>query len=38
MGKVAAGPTGGHVVGLLYQTGIGKEFIDGIWRHVDFPD
>jgi ABC-type Na+ transport system ATPase subunit NatA len=37
MGKVAAGLTGGAIVGLLYHTGAGKDVIDAIWGHLKLP-
>jgi hypothetical protein len=37
MGRVAAGLTGAAVVGLLYQTGVGKEILDSISQHPKLP-
>jgi hypothetical protein len=37
LGKVAAGLTGSAIVALLYQIGVGKEILDGIWRHLKLP-
>ena len=34
MGKVTAGLTGGAIVALLYQVGVGKEVLDGLWGHL----
>jgi len=34
MGKVTAGLTGGAIVALLYQVGVGKEVLDSLWGHL----
>jgi hypothetical protein len=34
MGKVTAGLTGGAIVALLYQLGVGNEVLNGLWGHL----
>ena len=37
VGKVMAGLTSATIVGLLYKSGIGQDFIASIWGHLKFP-
>jgi hypothetical protein len=34
LGKVLAGLTGAAIVGFLYQAGVGKGVVEGIWAHL----
>jgi hypothetical protein len=38
MGKIAAGLTGGAIVGLLYHSGLGQDVIDRMWGYFKISD